>query len=280
MKKIIGLDLIKVNNGAHRMFMESVAKILAEYEQAIAAHPKTKMLTAEFGKLLQQEKACMGLSRTSLRTAQIAEADHERDMLGLYVSDHPLSGMERTLERAADTTIVRLVNDEDGPRDGGSVALAGLITSVQPRVSKKNGKLWATIMLEDLTGSVEINFFPATYQTVSTMLAQDAVAVVTCRVQYRDGSLQLSAQSMTLPQADIPDAPVDIQLPERMCTADLMSSLAAVLSLYPGAAPVRLHVHRPGLTSVVQVAEEYYVSRGDGLFSDLRVLLGRNCLRA
>ena len=81
MKKIIGLDLIKVNNGAHRMFMESVAKILAEYEQAMAAHPKTKMLTAEFGKLLQQEKACMGLSRTSLRTAQIAEADHERDML-------------------------------------------------------------------------------------------------------------------------------------------------------------------------------------------------------
>ena len=81
MKKIIGLDLTKVNNGAHRMFMESVAKILAEYEQTIAAHPKTKMLTAEFGKLLQQEKACMGLSRTSLRTAQIAEADHERDML-------------------------------------------------------------------------------------------------------------------------------------------------------------------------------------------------------
>ena len=81
MKKIIGLDLIKVNNGAHRMFMESVAKILAEYEQAIAAHPKTKMLTAEFEKLLQQEKACMGLSRTSLRTAQITEADHERDML-------------------------------------------------------------------------------------------------------------------------------------------------------------------------------------------------------
>ena len=81
MKEIRNIDLTKVNNGAHRMFMESVAKILGEYEQAIAAHPKTKMLTAEFGKLLQQEKACMGLSRTSLRTAQIAEADHERDML-------------------------------------------------------------------------------------------------------------------------------------------------------------------------------------------------------
>lgn len=81
MKEIRNIDLTKVNNGAHRMFMESVAKILDEYGQAIAAHPKTKILTAEFGKLLQQEKACMGLSRTSLRTAQIAEADHERDML-------------------------------------------------------------------------------------------------------------------------------------------------------------------------------------------------------
>ena len=81
MKKIMGIDLIRVNNGAHQMFMENVAKVLAEYQQAITAHPKTKTLTEEFGKLLQQEKTCMGLSRTSLLTAQIAEADHERDML-------------------------------------------------------------------------------------------------------------------------------------------------------------------------------------------------------
>lgn len=81
MKKIMGIDLIRVNNGAHQMFMENVAKVLAEYQQAITAHPKTKTLTEAFGKLLQQEKTCMGLSRTSLRTAQIAEADHDRDII-------------------------------------------------------------------------------------------------------------------------------------------------------------------------------------------------------
>ena len=42
MKKIMGIDLIRVNNGAHQMFMENVAKVLAEYQQAITAHPKTK----------------------------------------------------------------------------------------------------------------------------------------------------------------------------------------------------------------------------------------------
>ena len=81
MKKIMGIDLIRVNNGAHQMFMENVAKVLAEYQQAITAHPKTKTLTEEFGKLLQQEKTCMGLSRTSLLTAQIAEAAHDRDII-------------------------------------------------------------------------------------------------------------------------------------------------------------------------------------------------------
>ena len=207
-----------------------------------------------------------------------AKLDHERDMLGLYVSDHPLSGLEHVLERAADTTIVKLMNEETVQER--FVSLAGLITSVQPRVSKKNGKLWATIMLEDLTGSAEINFFPATYQTVSTMLTPDTVAIVKVRVQDRDGTIQLSAQEMTLPSGDLlPDSPVELQLPERMCTAEQMASLASVLANYPGSAPVRMHIHRPHATSVVQVDKRFYVQPGAGLFSDLRVLLGRNCLR-
>lgn len=204
--------------------------------------------------------------------------DHERDMVGLYVSDHPLSGMEHVLERAADTTIVRLINDE-APVDGATVSLAGLITSVQPRVSKKNGKLWATVTLEDFSGSAEINFFPQTYPTVSTMLTQDAVAIVHCRVQVRDGAIQLSAQGMELPSGDLlPDSPLELRLPERMCTQQLMGSLADILRSYPGSAPVRLHIEKPGVTTVVQVDREFYVHPGSGMMSDLKVLLGRYCI--
>ncbi len=204
--------------------------------------------------------------------------DHERDMLGLYVSDHPLSGLEHILERAADTTIVSLMNEDSTP-DGATVTLAGLITSVQPRISKKNGKMWATVVIEDLTGSAEVNFFPQTYQLVSTMLQHDTVAILTCRVQDRDGSIQLSAQNLTLPEGDLlPDAPLELQLPERMCTKAVMDSLAQILRSYPGASPVRLHIRRPGATTVVQVAREFYVKPSSGMYSDLRVLLGKNCV--
>ncbi|MGJ9623859.1 DNA polymerase III subunit alpha [Actinotignum sp. GS-2025b] len=202
----------------------------------------------------------------------------ERDMLGLYVSDHPLSGMEHILDRAADTTVVRLL-DDDAATDGRTVTLAGLVTAVQPRISKKNGKMWATIVLEDMTGSTEINFFPATYQTVAGLLAPDQVAIITARVSDRDGNIQLSAQDMKIPSGDLlPDSPVDVQLAERICTRDLLGQLSDLLRTYPGSAPVRLHIQRPGRTSVVQVGQEFYVKPEARFFSDLKVLLGRNCV--
>lgn len=203
----------------------------------------------------------------------------ERDMLGLYVSDHPLSGMETFLNRAADATVVGLIDDAD-ITDGASVTIAGLITNVQTRISQKSGKTWATVLLEDLTGSIEVNFFPATYQTVSSMLIKDSVVVVRARVSLRESGLQLNAREMSLPQAsDIEvNAPVDLQLPERMCTKELLDGLANLLSRYPGGAPVRLHVRQSQQTTVVELHSNFNVAPEPSLFADLKVLLGRDCV--
>ncbi|MCW1063433.1 hypothetical protein OJ587_12395, partial [Streptococcus anginosus] len=77
------------------------------------------------------------------------------------------------------------------------------------------------------TGSTEINFFPATYQTVAGLLAPDQVAIITARVSDRDGNIQLSAQDMKIPSGDLlPDSPVDVQLAERICTRDLLGQLS------------------------------------------------------
>ncbi|MFX8176187.1 hypothetical protein ABTL07_19170, partial [Acinetobacter baumannii] len=77
----------------------------------------------------------------------------ERDMLGLYVSDHPLGGLEHVLAANSDSSIGALL-DGDRP-DGDVLRLCGLVTNVQRRMSKK-GDTWATITLEDLEGSVDI----------------------------------------------------------------------------------------------------------------------------
>lgn len=203
----------------------------------------------------------------------------EKDMLGLYVSDHPLSGMEAFLDRAADTTIIGLLNDEN-PTDGAQVTVAGLITSVQTRISQKNGKTWATAVVEDLTGSIEVNFFPATYQAVSSFLVPDTVVTVTARTSVRDASLQLNARDMSVPNlAGIAeDSPLDLTVPDRMLTQEMVGKLADLLAQYPGKAPVKMHVRQQGKTTIVQLHSSFNVSVSQELISGLRVLLGKNCL--
>jgi len=82
----------------------------------------------------------------------------EREMLGLYVSDHPLAGLEQVLQNAADTSIASLT-EEGSVLDGQVVTLAGILTGVQRRITKQ-GRAWASATLEDLAGGVEVAFFP------------------------------------------------------------------------------------------------------------------------
>ena len=88
----------------------------------------------------------------------------EREMLGLYVSDHPLFGIEHILATHADTSIASLMGD-DPKADGTPVTVAGLITSLQLKRTKK-GDLWAIATVEDLDGAIECLFFPSAYMTV------------------------------------------------------------------------------------------------------------------
>lgn len=108
----------------------------------------------------------------------------EREMLGLYVSDHPLFGLEHVLGAAADTTIAALSEEGTVP-DGAVVTLAGILSGVQRRVTKQ-GRAWASAALEDLAGGVETLFFPNTYEVIGQYIAEDAIVVVKGRVDRRD----------------------------------------------------------------------------------------------
>ncbi|MEZ7898043.1 MAG: DNA polymerase III subunit alpha [Flaviflexus sp.] len=203
----------------------------------------------------------------------------ERDMVGLYVSDHPLSGLEAAVERAATASVVSLFEGEERS-DGEQVTVAGLITSVETRVSKKTGKLWAQIMLEDLTGSISINIFNSTYQKVSDLLVQDAVVAVKARISNRDGDIQLNTQDVTpVDTRGVDDRPVAITIAEERCTQENMTRLRHLLGNYPGNTPVHVHVKRPGVTVVVKLPTSFNVQSGPALAADISVLLGTRALQ-
>jgi DNA polymerase-3 subunit alpha len=200
----------------------------------------------------------------------------EREMLGLYVSDHPLSGLEHVLAAAGDVSIAGLIAD-DARSEGSTVTVCGLITSLQRRMSK-NGNPWATVVVEDIDGSVEVLFFGETYVSYTTMLAEDTVITVRGRVRRRDETVQLHAIEVSVPDVSAVDAPVVITLPVARCTPPVVEQLRQVLAAHPGVSQVHLRLTQPGRATVMRLEDTLRIQRSPALFGDLKALLGPGCL--
>ena len=201
----------------------------------------------------------------------------EREMLGLYVSDHPLFGIEHVLSQHADTSIAALTGDDSKP-DGANVTIAGLITGLKIKRTKK-GDLWASAMVEDLDGAIECLFFPSAYMTVSTMLGQDVVCVVRGRLNRRDETPTIFAQELTLPDIkDGPRGPVVVTLPLGRATNDVAERIKMVLGEHPGVTEVHLKLTQPGRSVLMRLDDSLRVSASPSLFGDLKALLGPACL--
>jgi DNA polymerase-3 subunit alpha len=201
----------------------------------------------------------------------------EREMLGLYVSDHPLFGIEHILAQHADTSIAALTGD-DSKADGANVTIAGLITGLQIKRTKK-GDLWAIATVEDLDGAIECLFFPSAYMTVSTMLGHDVVCVVRGRLNRRDETPTIFAQELTLPDIkDGPRGPVVVTLSLARATNDVAERIKRVLNEHPGVTEVHLKLTQPGRSVLMRLDDSLRVTASAALFGDLKALLGPACL--
>ena len=201
----------------------------------------------------------------------------EREMLGLYVSDHPLFGIEHVLAQHADTSIASLTGDDSKP-DGANVTIAGLITGLQIKRTKK-GDLWAIATVEDLDGAIECLFFPSAYLTVSTMLSHDVVCVVRGRLNRRDETPTIFAQELTLPDIkDGPRGPVVVNLPLARATNGVAERIKRVLGEHPGVTEVHLKLTQPGRSVLMRLDDSLRVTASPALFGDLKALLGPACL--
>ncbi len=202
----------------------------------------------------------------------------ERDMLGLYVSDHPLSGLENVLRSEA-THQVLTATPANGVEDGSQITLAGLVTRVDRRIAK-SGNAYAIVTLEDLTGDTEISFFGKTYETYARDLADDAVLAIKVRARERgDGGVQFSATELRVPNLQVQDtSPLVITLPAHRATPPVVEEVKSILTSHPGGIEVKLVLTGSGEPITVAVADQYRVSRSSALYGDLKAALGPGCL--
>ncbi|WP_112137724.1 DNA polymerase III subunit alpha [Glycomyces dulcitolivorans] len=203
----------------------------------------------------------------------------EREMLGLYVSDHPLNGFERLLSSNADRPIAAL-HGEDVP-DGANVRVAGILQNVAKRVTKQ-GKLWASATLEDLAGSIEVRFFPNTYELVSESLADDLVCCVKGKLDRRDGTAQLIAQDLAVldtstgPESN--SAPITLALRAASVNPALIEKLSDTFKTHRGEAQVRVQLANGPKTTLLALGDAWRVRPSVELVGDLKALLGAGAL--
>jgi DNA polymerase-3 subunit alpha len=194
----------------------------------------------------------------------------EKEMLGLYVSSHPLLSVGGALRRMTEASISELREC----RDGETKWVGGVVTALQRKFTKR-GDLMAVFTLEDLDAAIEVMVFPRTMQEWGHVLADDAVVCVKGRLDLKEEPAKIVCLELKAPDlSDGDDAPVRIKLAPSAVTNDVVGRLKSVLQEHPGDTPVFLHLE----TTVLRLPDHFRVDSRNGLFAELRVLLGPNGL--
>lgn len=201
----------------------------------------------------------------------------EREMLGLYVSDHPLAGLELQLAKHASISITDLLAGETAT-DGESVTIAGLITSVQHRTARNSGNPYGIVQVEDFGGEVSVTFLGKIYHEFSPALLNDSIVVIKGRVNVRDDGIVLHAVSLYSPDLgqSLGSGPLVISVPEHRATTDVVTALNDVLIRHSGDNEVRLKLVKGDNARMFEVP--YPVNVSADLYGELKSLLGPNCL--
>ena len=201
---------------------------------------------------------------------------YEREMLGLYVSDHPLLGVEHVLRSATDTTISQIL--DEGVVHEQIITIAGLITAVQRKVSRQ-GQSWAIVTVEDLEGAIDVRFFSSTYQTHALNLIEDRIVIIRGKIDKREETPQITALELSL--ADINQAPIGpfvIKLEAERCTPPVVDRMKEILRSHPGTREVHLKIEGGTKNTILKLDDGLKITASPSLSADLKSILGPDCL--
>lgn len=200
----------------------------------------------------------------------------EKEMLGVYVSDHPLSDWREILGAHAETEIAQISPD----RDKTAMTVGGMISRLEKRYNKQ-GKPWASFTLEDFSGAVEVLVFYNKYESLAENLRNDAIVLVKGRLDMRDNSRKLLAEEVRpLPKAGMSPVRMLLIADAEKFTDDMTSRVKELLMQHPGNIPVHLRLCEDGEeATTVRLGDLYSIETGGDLIAKLKALLGEKAVR-
>jgi DNA polymerase-3 subunit alpha len=196
----------------------------------------------------------------------------ERDMLGMFISDHPLTHVQAALAGRVTTTVAQLSE----MRDRSEIVIGGLIASLK-RTTTKAGSVMAFATVEDLTGSVEVIVFPKTYEEAHLTLKRDAVVIVRGRLDVADQQVKVLAEGIIplepFPPAPARDVTLHVLLDADRHGEDGLLRLHELLGRYRGDRPVVLTIRADGRDVKMQPGD-LRVTSGPAVVQEIEGLLG------
>ena len=199
----------------------------------------------------------------------------EKEMLGVYVTDHPLSDWKELIYAHAETEIAQVSPETTRS----AITIGGMITRLEKRYTKK-GKPWSSFTLEDFSGSIEVLVFSNKYETLAESLQNDSIVLVKGRLDVRDNSRKLLADEVKpLPQSGMRPSRMLLVLDVERFTEEMTSHIKEMLMQHPGEIPVHLRLCESGqeVTSV-KFGDLYAIETDGDLIGKLKALLGESAV--
>jgi DNA polymerase-3 subunit alpha len=198
----------------------------------------------------------------------------EKEVIGFYITGHPLTRYERQLRLYALANTQTLGEFQDGDK----VSLGGMVFKTRMQTTRKGDRM-AFVTLEDVQGQVEVIVFPEVYQEFGAALeAIDQPVLVRGVVDWGDDKPKIIADRL-VPLADAAERlspQVHIDLHTLGLTRDTLGQLKEILQASPGRSPVYLHLLFPDEREVILLSEErMQVAPSEALVQDIEVLFGQ-----
>ena len=198
----------------------------------------------------------------------------EKELLGFYITGHPLAQFEKEIHYFSSTTTRTLVQNPDGKE----ISIGGIIQKLKQTMTKKTNERMAIIQLEDLEGSVEVLVFPSTFKGVYSYLIVGQAVLVKGRVAVREEASKVIASEI-LPLEDVKSKytqAIHLHLKrENGEKPKLLQDVQRALTRYPGNVPVYLHLHLPdGRRVQLQVNADLTTQPTNELLQEMELLVG------
>jgi DNA polymerase-3 subunit alpha len=260
------------STGASRMGMLSVLEAALAHGQKLA-QDRLIGQSSLFDGIFDEAESVSARHHPAIPASEFEKQELlrlEKETLGLYVSEHPLSGVREQLRRKTDATLAEL----ERRRDGETVTVGGIVSDVK-HLTTKRGEPMVFLTLDDPTGSAEVVVFNSAYQAARELCATDRILVVKGRVDHKQqGETKVIAQEVTAFEAVPERREVRFALDAREAQAGVIRELARLVKEFPGESPVYLSLDTSEGPKTYALGPEFRVRPDPDFLAEAQALLG------